>query len=391
MLKTIKSIACVAYIECLSIIRDKTLALLVLGTVFIYLAGFGLVYKSAILLDIPVAVIDQDNSPASRELAAKIANNPRIMVVHKTTSPEGAERLFQAGKIRAMMVIPQNYELNIKRGEPVRVLTEVDGTNLIYAYNLRKAINDINRSLGADIMASALIGAGLDPYDSSQVLKAIELENRVLYNPTNSDVNFLYLLLIVIALQQTCLMGEGITLSGEREQNTLVQFSLAPLSAFELFAGKALPYYLIVLLNSAVALVGAFVFLKLPFCGNAFLFLATFAIFALCIVGMGFWISSFCRNAMQSTMIISLFNIPMVMGSGLIWPFESMAPIIKYIAYLFPYTWMAHAARAITLKGAGIELVKTDLIVLGIMAAFFLTVAVRSAYRIKYSCYGGVK
>ncbi|NTW05658.1 MAG: ABC transporter permease [Peptococcaceae bacterium] len=381
MLERIKNIATITYIEGLSILRDKTLAALVLGSVFIYLAGFGLVYKSAILFDIPVAVVDQDQSYTSRGLVAKIANNPKLKVVYESNSPVNTEKLLQAEKIRAIFVIPERFEQDIARGQAVKVSVAADGTNLIYTYNLKKAISDLNRSLGTEIMTASLLGAGLDPSSTAQVLKAVDFESQILYNPTNSYINFLFLLLIILALQQTCLLGEGITLSGEKAQGTWTQFALSPLSPWEIFAGKALIYYLAVLFNAAVALLGAFALLKLPVNGSILLLFFTFAVFALSIIGMGFWLSSHCKDSMQATMVISLFNIPMLMGSGLNWPFSSMSSVVKYIAFLFPYTWMAHAARAITLKGAGITLIWPDLAVLAAMAIVFIFGAVKSVDR----------
>jgi ABC-2 type transport system permease protein len=381
MTERIKNIAAIAYIEGLSILRDKTLAALVLGSVFIYLAGFGLVYKSAVLFDIPVALVDQDQSYASRGLAAKIANNPRLKVVYESNSPGNTEKLLQAEKIRAVIAIPERFEQNIARGQAVNVSVAVDGTNLIYAYNLKKAVSDLNRSLGTEIMTASLLGAGLDPSSTAGVLKVVDFESQILYNPTNSYINFLFLLLIILALQQTCLLGEGITLASEKAQGTWIRFALSPLSPWEIFAGKALPYYLAILFNAATALLGAFVFLKLPVNGSMLLLFFVFAVFALSIIGLGFWLSSYCRNSLQATMIISLFNIPMLMGSGLNWPFASMATVVKYIALLFPYTWMAHAARAITLKGAGITLIWPDLAVLTVMAIIFVSGAVKSVGR----------
>jgi ABC-2 type transport system permease protein len=381
MSERIKNIAAIAYIEGLSILRDKTLAALVLGSVFIYLAGFGLVYKSAVLFDIPVAVVDQDQSYTSRGLVAKIANNPRLKVVYESNSPGNAEKLLRAEKIRAVIAIPERFEQDIARGQAVNISVAVDGTNLIYAYNLKKAVSDLNRSLGTEIMTASLLGAGLDPSSTAQVLKAVDFESQILYNPTNSYINFLFLLLIVLALQQTCLLGEGITLASEKAQGTWTRFALSPISPWQIFAGKALIYYLAILFNAAFALLGAFALLKLPINGSILLLFIVFAVFALSIIGLGFWLSSYCRNSMQATMIISLFNIPMLMGSGLNWPFSSMSIAIKYIACLFPYTWMAHAARAITMKGAGIDIIWPDLTVLAAMAAVFIFGAVKSVDR----------
>ena len=67
-------------------------------------------------------------------------------------------------------------------------------------------------------------------------------------------------MLVVIAVQQTCLLGEGLTLAREKELNTWVQFALSPMSNAEIFLGKVLPYYLILLANAGLVLTGAYLF-----------------------------------------------------------------------------------------------------------------------------------
>lgn len=379
----IKNIACIAYLEWLSITRDKFLSAVVFLAVFFYLGLFGLVYCSGLLLDIPVAVLDQDHSHTSRDVIQKIAAHDRLDIIGYPSTTREIDQLLQANQIRAGIVIPENFEKNIQSGQPVRVATVADGSNLIYTYNLRKAVLDINRSLGADIMARTLVGTGMEPTRVENLLRSVEFVSEARYNPTFNYCYFLYLILIVIAIQQTCLLGEGLTLAREKELHTWVHFALSPMSNAEIFFGKVLPYYLILLTNAGIVLTGSYLFLRLPLHGSIFLLWLAFAVFALAIVGLGYWISSYCNDTAQATMIICLFNVPMVLSSGFTWPAASMAPIVKYLGYLFPATWLMHAARAITMKAGGWDIVGYDILILSIMALFFVSGAIFSTRRLR--------
>ena len=77
------------------------------------------------------------------------------------------------------------------------------------------------------------------------------------------------------------------------------------------------------------------------------------------------------------------FNVPMVLCSGFTWPTASMAPILKYLGYLFPATWLMHAARAITMKAGGWDIVGCDILILSIMALFFVSGAIFSTRRLR--------
>ncbi len=382
-MQRLKNIACIAYLEWLSINRDKFLSSVVFLAVFLYLGLFGFVYCSGLLLDIPVAVVDQDHTPTSRDVIQKIAANDRLDIICYPQTTREIDQLLQANQVRAGIAIPENFEKDIQSGQPVRVSTVADGSNLIYTYNLRKAVIDINRSLGAEIMARTLVGTGMEPTRVENLLRSVEFVSESRYNPTFNYCYFLYLMLVVIAVQQTCLLGEGLTLAREKELNTWVQFALSPMSNAEIFLGKVLPYYLILLANAGLVLTGAYLFLRLPMHGSIFLLWLVFAVFALAIVSLGYWISSYCNDVTQATMIICLFNVPMVLCSGFTWPTASMAPILKYLGYLFPATWLMHAARAITMKAGGWDIVGCDILILSIMALFFVSGAIFSTRRLR--------
>lgn len=380
-MQVLRNIAGLAYIEWLSIIRDKFVMAILFLALFLYLGLFGLAYYPALLLDVPVAVWDQDCSVTSRHIVQMIDTSPRMQVAHTAEDRGELERLLRTNSARACFTIPEGLEQDIEGGRPVRVAVDLDGTNLIYAYNLRRAVTDINRSVGADMMGKTLVGAGVEPSWAERIMRSVEFVSESRYNPTYNYCHYLYLILIIIAVQQTCLLAEGLTLAREREQRTWFRFLMSPLSNFEIFAGKVLPYYLVMLVNAGLVLVGAHFLLQLPMHGSVLLFWAAYALFGLAVVGLGYWISSFCRDTAQATMIICLFNVPMVLGSGFTWPFISMLPVIKGIGCLFPMTWLAHAGRAITAKGCGWEVVAPDLLILGAMALFFVGGAVAATRR----------
>ncbi|MDI6711223.1 MAG: ABC transporter permease [Bacillota bacterium] len=382
-MRTLRNIAGIAYVEWLAIIRDRFLCLIAFGAVFLYLGLFGLVYYAGLLMHIPVAVWDQDRSPTSRRIVQMIEAGPRMDIVRMAGERAELERLLRTGTVRACFIIPEHLEQDIESGRPARVAVEIDGTNLIYAYNLRRAVTDINRSLGAELMSGSLIAAGVEPARAGRILEAVKFAGESRYNPTYNYCHFLYLVLIVIALQQTCLLAEGLTLAREKERNTWVHFAMSPLSNAEVFAGKVLPYYLIMLGNAGLVLTGAHFFLQLPMHGNIMLLWAAFALFGLAVVGLGYWVSSLCRDTVQATMVICLFNLPMVLGSGFTWPADSMAPGLRYAGWLFPVTWLAHAARAVTMKGCGWDVLARDFVMLAVLAVVFVSLAVAGTRRIR--------
>jgi len=381
--QSLRNIASVAYLEWLAITRDKFIIMVLFAATAFYLTLFGLAYCAGILTEIPVAVVDRDHSPASRELVRMLEAHPRMAIVFYPDTIREMDRALDENRVRAAVVIPEDFEKSLTRGDPARVQVIIDGCNLIYAYNLRKAAAEVNRSVGAELMSKTMLGAGLEPAQAEDVLKSIQFVSESRYNPTYNYTYFLFLLLVVIAVQQTCLLGEGLTLAREKEDNTWVHFAMSGLSNAQIFWGKVIPYYLVLLANGGLALAGSHLFLGLPVHGNIFLLWLALALFGLAVVGLGYALSGVFRDTVQATTVICLFNLPMALATGFTWPHQSMAAWVRYFGYLCPATWMTHAARAITMKSAGLNEVLTDILVLAIMAVVFVGLAVLSTCRIR--------
>ncbi|MDD3108789.1 MAG: ABC transporter permease, partial [Alistipes sp.] len=76
------------------IFHDGGVVLIVIGAIFIYATAYAFAYKNEVLHDIPVAVIDHDQSNSSRQLIRSFDANPNLAIAYQPTSLEEAKQLF---------------------------------------------------------------------------------------------------------------------------------------------------------------------------------------------------------------------------------------------------------------------------------------------------------
>ena len=118
--------------EVLHIVRDaRSLgAALILPLLMLLMFGY------AIRIDvrnIDLAVVDQDNSPASRTLIAKLTADRTVRVV---TAPSTEDRLLdeiELGAVRMGLVIPYGYGRELAGGKDAPIELLVDGTDATFA------------------------------------------------------------------------------------------------------------------------------------------------------------------------------------------------------------------------------------------------------------------
>jgi ABC-2 type transport system permease protein len=89
-------------------------------------------------------------------------------------------------------------------------------------------------------------------------------------------------------------------------------------------------------------------------------------------------ISAVSRSQFQAVQIAVFYVLPVFMLSGAYAPIEAIPDYIRPISYLFPLMYFSRAVRAVTLRGADLFQVGSDLAILAGFVVIFLYWAVLS-------------
>ena len=100
--------------EVLHIVRDVRVIYMALGLPVVLLGLFG--YAISFDLDrAPVAVVDQDHTPASRRLIEAMTASDTFRVAANLTDPGQVEAHFRRGDFKAALVIPKDFSRQLSR------------------------------------------------------------------------------------------------------------------------------------------------------------------------------------------------------------------------------------------------------------------------------------
>ena len=231
---------------------------------------------------VATAVLDLDNTQASRDLISRIAATGRFDIVDFATSQDAITRDINADRAVVAIVIHAEFSQNLANGQTAPLQVIVDGTNSNTALIALGYVNQIVALYQADQTTQA--SAALS---SSPPLVQVSLQERPWFNEGLQDTWFFIPGVIgtITLLQVVSLTAFAIV--REREVGTLEQIMVSPIHPAEFILGKTVPFFLIGLAD--VALVSAFgvLWFHVPFIGDPLVMLLGASLFLLAALGIG--------------------------------------------------------------------------------------------------------
>jgi ABC-2 type transport system permease protein len=354
--------------ELRQIVRDRrTLMILVFVPAF-----FLLLYGYALNFDIRhvrLAVEDRDSTPESRAVVSAFVNSGYFDLVATVYSPAEAERLLNLNQARAVLVIPENFSVEITSGRLAPIQVIINGDNANTATTVMGYAANILRSVGAELSPDSTAMAAPDA-------PPVRAEPRIWYNPELRSTLFLVPGLIAYIAMITAVTSTALSIVREKEAGTMEQVRMAPIDTFSFVVGKTIPYFVISLSSAALIIVASMLLFGMPMRGNWGALLVALSLFLVGALGTGLLISTVADTqqvAFQMALLISL--LPTLMLSGFIFPISSMPPALQVVTYAVPARYFLVALRGIVLKGAELGHFVPQLLALGAYAAAMLALA----------------
>jgi ABC-2 type transport system permease protein len=202
----------------------------------------------------------------------------------------------------------------------------------------------------------------------------------LLYNPGLKSSWFMLTGVLGILLVLNGSLVAASSMVKEKEMGTVEQLLMTPASAWEIITAKMTPIFLLLSSDVLLALAVGWLVFDMPVRGSFLLIYCAGALCVLAGIGMGTFLASFSRSQQQAQLMSFFVNPPLAMLSGATTPLDAMPQWMQSLTLVNPVRHFATIARAVMLKGAGIEILYPNL--LALMGFAVLLVAV-SAWRFR--------
>jgi ABC-2 type transport system permease protein len=312
-----------------------------------------LLFAYAISFDVknvPTVLLDQDNTPASRQYLQTYRSSEFFDVVGSADDLTQIDQLFDQNRVRIAVIVPSGFARSLDSGQQAQIAVLTDGSEPTSAQLGQSYATALNARYGQQLAVEWADRQGLDLSQAGE----IEPRLRTWYNPEGKSSNFLIPGLMLVIIMIVTVQQTAVTLVREREQGTGEQMTVSPLRRGELMIGKLLPWTMLAFADMLViALVGIWVF-DLPLRGNIGFLAASSVVFVFSALGLGLIISAVAPS-LETANIAGLLIafLPAFLLSGFAFPLESIPTPLQWLSYAFPGRYMVAISRGVFLKGAG--------------------------------------
>ena len=347
--------------------RDRGTLGMMIGIPAIQLMMFGYAIQTEVR-HLPTVVLDQSRSPESRRFVQAMLNTGNFDLGGTVRDPEEMTALISRGDASAAIVIPPDFQRDVKRRRTAQAQIIVDA---------------------ADPLASsaAISGASLAGAIRSQALAAeagatgaIEVRVRPWYNPTSRSAVYIVPGIIGVLLSVTMIVIASISLVRERERGTLEQLVVTPIGKTSLMLGKILPFLLVGYVQITVILLLGRLLFDVPIRGSVATLYVIALPFVVANLGVGLFISTVVSNQAQAMQLGFLFLLPNILLSGFMFPREAMPEPAQWLGAALPLTYFLQVMRGILLKGVGWEALWNEA---GVLVAFSVVLIAMSVVRFR--------
>lgn len=355
--------------------RDQGVLIFFVLVPIVYPLIYSFIYTNETIREVPAVVVDNSRSSLSRKYLRMVDASPEVDIVTYCADMEEAKLMLKGRKAYGIIYIPEHFSDDIARGKQTQVSLYCDMSGLLYYKSLLNTNTNVSLEMNADIKMERA-GNTTNRQDEITV-SPIEYEDVTLFNPTNGFAAFLIPAVLILIIQQTLLLGIGLSAGTARENNRfkdLVPINRHYNGTLRIVMGKGLSYFMV------YALVAVYILCVVPrlFSLNQIAIPGVLTLFTLpylvaCIF-FAMTASIAIRNRETCMLLFVFTSVPLLFLSGISWPGAAMPAFWKYLSYIFPSTFGINGYVRINSMGATLQEVAFEYRTLWIQAGvYFMT------------------
>lgn len=293
-------------------------------------AAFGYVYQNNSVQEAPLAVVDLDHSTYSNQLLVKLDASQYVQVLDVYNNYIEADMLLYNEKYSGVLYLPAGMEAAAIQGKPINLGLNLDMTMSAVAATVRSGVTEV--------IATENAGRGLN---------VLVLEQRTLYNPTNSTIMSTVVMFVNVIMLSFIALNTLSIVPRLRQSGTLKEELKKPIGILS----RTIPYALITciafyLSMGVLKLIGGLRFeadwlqMFIPF------FLYTASTSLMCMM-----IGWTAENPMKSAARIVLIMLPSFLLSGAQVPYCMLPGPLQMINQVLPLSLQFKFLRGMGYKG----------------------------------------
>lgn len=386
--------------------RQLLIQLLVPPTVFLILFGLAL---NPTFENLKVGITDYSNSRASRELVELFQQTDAFVISQYYVNQETMLQDLARGDLTVAVTIPPEFDRNLSRKRTTEIQAVFDAVDantasvasgylnqLINNYNMRRSTqNLLRRGTGANppILPDAgdsssnsvpnpASNSPINPVSVASLQQSqVQLQTSVFYNPGLEASWFIVPGTIGILMTVLGSQAAASLVVREKEAGTIEQLMMTPASNTQVILSKIAPLLVLLTFDAVIAVVIGRIIFNLPFRGNFLVFISISILYFFVGISIGIMIATYAKSEQQAQLTAFFINPPLVLLSGANSPIAAMPTWLQWVTYLDPMRYYIEVCRGILLKGVGLSMLWSQVLILFVFAIVLTTLSIHQFRR----------
>lgn len=321
-----------------------------------------------------IGIVDEDDSPLSRQLA-RAFRPPYFKMPVQLAAPD-VDHLMNTAAYTFVIVVPRRFEADVLASRAPALQVDIDATAMVqaglgYGYIQQILATETERYLERNEGEFLSRSQGIPR--SPVVLSA-----RIAFNPNVETAWFTSVMGIVNNVTMLAIVLAGAAIVREREHGTMEHLLVMPISPFEIAASKVWANALVIAIAAALSLqLVVREILHIPIRGSVSLFIVGTVAYLFFATAIGIFLGTIARSMPQLGLLFMLVAMPLNILSGSNTPLEAMPALLRTVMMASPSTHFVLFAQSVLFRGATLPDVWSDLLLICAVGTLFFALALQ--------------
>ena len=318
--------------------------------------------------NIKIDVVDHSKSSYSKRLTDKIEASGYFILNDTPIDYNTAMLNMEYGETDMILEIPASFDKDIVKSRTSDIgvaVNSVNGTQGLLGSNyIMQIVNTFSSELRSELMRT------MPPQSRAAIghMAKIDIIPQYKFNPALDYKNFMIPGFMVLLLTLICGILPALNIVMEKENGTIQQINVTPVSRIHFILAKLIPFWVVGLVVMIISVSAAYLLYGLWPVGSVVAILFSAIVFILSISGLGLIISNYSETMQQASFLVMFFILILILLGGMFTPVSSMPAWAQAIAAINPFSYLTKTFRMLYLNGSTLADVSGNLFAMVLIA-----------------------
>ena len=332
---------------------DKLYIAILLLLPILMILFFGTIFYRGTIEGVPIAVVDRDFTPLSRQLLRMVEATSGVDIAYEEVSIFDAERRMLDGDVEAILSIDKGFEDAIYRGERATVGCYLSGANISASGVVSRDIQLAVQTFASGVVLQALQGMGIDYAQAMVDIMPINIQSNIISNPYLNYGYYLAPIFMMLGIVVFTVLSTIYAIGRELRYGVAAEWlSSSNGSLVGGVVGKLLPVTISMVAVSQLVYLLLFVVMGMECeCSYVVLSLVT-ALLIVVYQAVALFVIAMTANLRLALSLGGGYSVMAFTFSGITFPTMAMFGVARALSYLFPLGYFSEFFIGQVMRGA---------------------------------------